>query len=278
MPLERKPFRTVPRDYVPASARPYKVKDGETWETIAQVHGMSASDLILANFGTSDTHEINWYLRHYVGCSLPTNDGRNWRFSSHANPGVIHIPLRTIVMPPLVIQGHIESASKLKDVWAGIGKSHSGDMFIIGAQDMTAKVYNLGDPSSKIRNAVININGYKFGPGLGADVSAVFVVAVGFENARDMIGVDGDWDFDVALGTKLSDFLKEVKYIGKGVETLEKYEKTKYITENLIKNRNIIKKEGIYTLPIPFAGIGLHLWTGFKFGDVSLFAEGVGIP
>lgn len=69
-----------------------------------------------------------------------------------------------------------------------------------------------------------------------------------------------------------------MKYLGGAIETMEKYEKTKYITENLIKNRNIIKKEGIYTLPIPFAGIGLHLWAGYKFGDVSLFGQGTGIP
>lgn len=199
----------------------YTVKDGETWETIARAHGLKSSDLIFANFGTHDCLEINWYLHHYVGCPLPTGDGKNWRFSSHANPGIIHIPLRTLVMPPLVIEGHLEGrASILKNVWAGAGKSHSGDLFVIGAQDMTAKVYNLGDRAPNIRNAVININGYKFGPGLGADVSAVFVMAVGFENAKDMIGVDGDKDFDIALGTRLSDFLKGLKYLGRGIESL----------------------------------------------------------
>jgi hypothetical protein len=279
MPLEKKPFKIVPKGYVPPGSKPYKVKDGESFETIARGHRLKPSDLEFANFGTHDPKEINWYLNHYVGCVLPTHDGHNWRFSSAASPGIIHIPLRTLVMPPLIVEGYSEdSSSILKNVWAGLGKSHSGDMFVIGAQDLTAKVYNLGDPSSKIRNAVININGYKFGPGLGADVSLVFVVAVGFENPRSMIGVDGDWDFDVSLGTKLSDFLKEVKYLGKAIETVEKYEKTKYITENLIKDRKIIKGEGIYTLPIPFAGIGLHLWAGFKFGDVSLFGEGVGVP
>ncbi len=279
MPLERKPLKIVPKSYVPPGSKPYKVRDGDSFDTIARGHGLKSSDLEFANFGTHDPKEINWYLHHYVGCVLPTHDGHNWRFSTGASPGIIHIPLRTLVMPPMIVEGHIESSSSiLKNVWAGLGKSHSGDLFVIGAQDLTAKVYNLGDPVSKVGNAIININGYKFGPGLGADVSLVFVVAVGFENARNMIGVDGDWDFDVSLGTKLSDFLKDVKYLGRAIETVEKYEKTKYITENLIKGRKIIKGEGIYTLPIPFAGIGLHLWAGFKFGDVSLFGEGVGIP
>src|SRR5215469_3514152 len=280
MPLETKPAKIVPRSYVPLGGKRYKVKDGETWETIARDHGINMTDLIVYNFGTRDCREINWYLHHYVGCSLPTHDGHNWRFSSHANPGIIYIPpLRTMVMPPLVIEGHVETpSSMLRNVWAGLGKSHSGDMFVIGAQDLTAKVYNLGDGAPNIRNAIININGYKFGPGLGADVNAVFVVAVGFENAREMIGVDGAWDFDISLGTKLSDFLKDLNNLGKAIETMEKYEKTRYITENLIKDRKIIKCEGIYTLPLPFAGIGLHLWAGYKFGDVTLFGQGVGIP
>ena len=277
MPLETKPAKIVPKTYVPPGGRRYKVKDGETWESIARTHGVDPGDLVLFNFGTKNPREVNWYLHHYVGCTLPTHDGHNWRFSSHASPGIIHIPQRILVMPPLVIEGHVPSPL-LRNVWAGVGKSHSGDMFVIGAQDMTAKVYNLADEAPRIRNAVININGYKFGPGLGADVSAVFVVAVGFETARDMVGVDGDWDFDISLGTKLSDFLKDVKYLGKAIETMEKYERTKYITENLIKNRYIIKKEGIFTLPIPFANIGLHLWGGYKFGDVSVFAQGEGVP
>jgi len=279
--LETKPLKIVPKNYVPPGARPYKVKDGDTWETVARAHGINPSDLVVFNFGTKDSREINWYLHHYVGCTLPTHDGHNWRFSSHANPGIIYVPQHpraTLVMPPLVIEGHVEAPSILRNVWAGLGKAHSGDMFVIGAQDLTAKVYNLGDSAPNIRNAVININGYKFGPGLGADVNAVFVVAVGFETPRDMIGVDGDWDFDISLGTKLSDFLKDVKYLGKAIETIEKYEKTKYLTENLIKDRKIIKGEGIYTLPIPFAGIGLHLWAGYKFGDVSVFAQGTGLP
>jgi hypothetical protein len=279
MPLEKKPLRIVPRSYVPPSSMTYKVKDNETWETIARAHGLKSSDLVFANFGTHNCEEINWYLHHYVGCTLPTHDGKNWRFSSLANPGIIHIPIKTLVMPPLVIEGHVPAhESILKNVWAGVGKSHSADLFVIGAQDLTAKVYNMGDRSPKIRNAVININGYKFGPGLGADVGAVFVIAVGYERARDMNGVDGDWDFDIALGTRLSDYLKDLKFLGKTVETLEKYEKTRYVTENMIKDRKIIKGEGIYTLPMPVLSTGLHLWLGYKFGDVSVLSEGMGVP
>jgi hypothetical protein len=57
-----------------------------------------------------------------------------------------------------------------------------------------------------VRNAVININGYKFGPGLGASIDAVFVIAHGYSSASLMNGVSGDWDFDLAMGAKLGDF------------------------------------------------------------------------
>jgi hypothetical protein len=61
------------------------------------------------------------------------------------------------------------------------------------------------------------------------------------------------------------------------IDGIEKYKKMKYIVENAIKNR-AITEPGLSTLPIPFAGVGLHLWAGFKFGDVSIFSQGVGIP
>jgi hypothetical protein len=165
----------------------------------------------------------------------------------------------------------------MSKIWAGLGKAHSGDFFVIGAHDMTALIYNLGanDNSNRVRNAVININGWKFGAGLGGSISAVFVIAHGYENPRDMNGVSGEWDFDVALVSKLSDFLKGVKGLGRAVDTYEKFKKMRYLTENAIKNLKITKP-GIYTIPIPFAGWGAHVWAGYKFGDTSVFSSGVG--
>ncbi len=92
-----------------------------------------------------------------------------------------------------------------------------------------------------------------------------------------MNGVSGGWDFDVALISKLSDFLKGIKGLGKIIDTKEKYKKMSDLTENVIKNAGI-SEPGIYTLPIPFTGYGAHLWGGFKFGDVSVFTTGNGLP
>ena len=275
MPIEKRPAAPQARDFVPPDSRPYKVKDGDSWVSVAQANGMDPWGLIVANFGTRDPAEVNWYLRNHVGCRLPTADGRNWRFTSSATPGIIHIPIRVIYMPPMTITA--TPPSKYRTVWAGLGKAHSGDLFVIGSHDLTARIYNLGDELSKVRNAVINVNGWKFGAGLGGSVSAVFVIAHGYETAQEMVGVKGDWDFDIAIGTKLGDFLKDVKGLGKVVDSYEKYKKLRYLTENAVKNMGITKP-GIYTIPIPFAGVGIHLWGGYAFGDVSLFDTGFGVP
>ena len=275
MAIEKRPVNPLPKDFVPSNSKPYKVKNGDTWESVARANGMNAWDLIFANFKTKDPAEVNWYLHHRVGCNRSTADFRNWKFSSSAKPGIIHIPVRVIKMPPVIITGKIPS--KMGKLWAGLGKSHSGDLFIIGAHDLTAKIYNLGDDMNKVRNAVINVNGWKFGAGLGASIGAVFVIGHGYEDAREMNGVSGGWDFDIAIVSKLGDFLKGIKGLGKAVDTLEKYKKLRYLTENAIKNTGITKP-GVYTIPIPLAGVGIHIWGGYKFGDVSIFSTGVGVP
>ncbi|MCP3928520.1 MAG: hypothetical protein GY705_05400 [Bacteroidetes bacterium] len=272
MPIEKKPLKQVSKDYCPPSSVLYKVKDGDSFISIAKHYNVEEWELIYENFRTRDTAEVNWYLRKYVGCKKQTLDGQNWIFSSDANPGFIHIPNQIIDIPCLVVP------SKLKNVWAGIAKSHSGDLPGIGAHDLTGRVYNLGDELPDVRNAVVNINGFKFGLGLGGSIGAVFVIAYGYSDSYKMNGgVVGEWDFDLSIGAKLGDFLKGIKGIGKVIDTIQKYKKMRYLTENAIKNRGIVNP-GIYAIPIPLAGVGLHAWVGFKFGDITIFKSGRGIP
>jgi len=274
MPIERPPKNL---NYKPDGGTPYKVKTNDDWRSVAKAHGIAENWLVYFNCGTTDPGEVNWFLRHKVGCVRPTHDQKNWMFTSEARPGIIYVPpawKRPAFLPPVAVEDKVPYLSKM---WAGLGKAHSGDLFVIGAHDLTAKLYNLGDEPPNVKNAVININGFKFGPGLGADVSAVFVLAHGYSRAPEMNGVSGDWDFDIAIGAKLSDVLKDIKGLGKVIDGVEKYKKMRYIAENAIKNRLIVEP-GIYNIPIPFAGVGLHVWGGYKFGDVSLFSSGIGIP
>jgi len=274
MPIERKPLKPVRRGYIPSDFKPYIVKNGDTWQSIAKSHRMDVWELMHENFKTSDVSEINWYLKNYVGCVDTTADMDNWVFSNKAKPGRIYVPSPDNVIP--IVKKSTIAEPALKKVWAGIAKAHSADLFILGAHDLTGMVYNLGDKLPDVRNATLNINGFKIGPGLGGSIGAVFVIAHGYNSPAEMTGGTESWDFDLAIAGKLDSFLKGARGIGKVVDTIQKYKKMRYLTENVIKNLGITEK-GIYTIPIPFAGVGIHAWAGFKFGTVSIFRQGKGI-
>jgi len=62
---------------------------------------------------------------------------------------------------------------------------------------------------------------------------------------------------------------------------MDKFCKMNYIASNAIKTTNSVVgggKKAILTFPIPFAGAGIHVWGGFKFGKVSLLSAGKGVP
>lgn len=169
---------------------------------------------------------------------------------------------------------HPLSEAERSKIWAGIGAGVSGDLFVIGRHSTTAAVYHLvKEDEGPVRWATINIDGYKFGPGLGASGGGVFVFAYGYDHPSQFQNVSGGWDFDVAIGPKLSAVLKSVSGVNKVIRTMEEYKKLTYAAENIIKNTGITKP-GIYTLPIPVGGGGLHLWGGYKFGDVTLIHFG----
>jgi hypothetical protein len=94
---ERKPaFPDL--QYRPPNAQTYKVRDGDTFETLVRrpdvrPTGMSPLDLCFFNFKTRDPGEINWYLHHRVGCRKVTLDGFNYRFSATDAPGTVFLPI-----------------------------------------------------------------------------------------------------------------------------------------------------------------------------------------
>ncbi len=92
MPLEKAPANPVPPTYVPPGGTPYKVKDRDSWATVAASCGVSPLKLVEFNFGTREPQEINWYLHYRVGCNAVTRDHHNYMFSAAASPGVIYLP------------------------------------------------------------------------------------------------------------------------------------------------------------------------------------------
>jgi hypothetical protein len=92
MPIEKRPANPIPKGTQPPLSKGHRVKDGENWNSVAKDAGMDVWNLIEFNFKTRDPAEVNWYLRNNVGCVLHTADGKNYRFSSAATPGVIYLP------------------------------------------------------------------------------------------------------------------------------------------------------------------------------------------
>lgn len=120
MVMEKKPMNPVPKGHVPLNSGHYKVKDGDSWGIIASQYGMNTWDLIYMNFLTKNYAEVNWYLHHYVGCLKLTVDGKNWMFSSTANPGIIYIPIKQkTVMSNIILGIHSNVAGKDKEFSAG---------------------------------------------------------------------------------------------------------------------------------------------------------------
>jgi hypothetical protein len=114
MPIEKKPL-TLARRKPDAGGwyKSHKVKDGDNWWSLAAEHNVDVWQLIHFNFATYDPDEVNWYLRHYVCCKVHTPDGKNWRFSSNANPGIVYIPVRPVSLGP-VSRAQSEATAKLQ--------------------------------------------------------------------------------------------------------------------------------------------------------------------
>lgn len=94
-PITKKPNQVTP--YPPSKYRiAHKVQTGQNWWTLQKQYNLpDVWDLIRFNFGTNQPAEINWCLKHLVGCTLMTADKKNYRFSSAATPGIIYVPTMT---------------------------------------------------------------------------------------------------------------------------------------------------------------------------------------
>jgi hypothetical protein len=89
------PAILTPRTYTPRGGTHHSLELGDSWASLATRVGVSPWDLVRFNFPHLPTDlqaaskEVNWYLEHYVFCTLLTSDNRNYRFSP---PGKIWLP------------------------------------------------------------------------------------------------------------------------------------------------------------------------------------------
>lgn len=165
---------------------------------------------------------------------------------------------------------------QVSDVWLGVGEAHSGDLVILGYHNWNAVVYRLSsDADGNVDWASLTSHGLKLGGGLGGSGGAVAIFAHGIKKVGDFkAGFSwGNMDFDLAIGAKLSSVLKGLKGIGKVIKTMEDYKKLTYVGQELAKNRAFVKK-GVYTIPIPLAGGGVHVWVGRKYSETMVNSVG----
>lgn len=104
MPIERVPRHRVPPVASSTHSTRHRVRDGESWYTLADRYGVPVRDIISFNFATLVSAEVNWYLHHYVGCKRITPDGNNWMFSDAAKPGFIQIPPQSYEFDTAIIE------------------------------------------------------------------------------------------------------------------------------------------------------------------------------
>lgn len=179
---------------------------------------------------------------------------------------------KTIKTPPKMKPKPREEST----LWVGIGETQSGDLAAVGYYSWVGTVFRASaDENGRVDFATLVGEGWKLGGGLGGSVSAIVVVAHGIRAPYQMKndGQWSDWDLDLAIGGQLGSALKSVKGIGKIVNTMEKYEKLTHAGIEITKNKGFMKK-GLYTIPILGAGAGMHVWTGRKYGSVSVANTG----
>lgn len=209
---ERKPVPCMPMSAMPRDGIAHHVQDGENWSAIAQRYGFSDPWIIIEyNFHTRDPREVNWYLREYVGCNLKTPDGKNWRFSSSAYPGLIYIP-----------RYHPGNNSvRFDKVWLGGGIRVSTTMLGQGRSRCILVLYNVESlfaPSDHVDGCYIEAE-FKsplFDIELGGDYLAV--AATGFASALSFKGygqsdlnVGGSAGFQQLGGFGMKEFVKALR-------------------------------------------------------------------
>src|SRR5438046_9214035 len=98
MANEREPDNPLPADFVTdGKIADHRVSDGEDCASVAAQYNVNVKDLIYFNFHTNVPEEVNWYLRRNTGCNVSKDGGRNWAFSSSADPGIVYIPPSEVI-------------------------------------------------------------------------------------------------------------------------------------------------------------------------------------
>ena len=290
MPIEKRPLHPLPPDFVPSGGTPYKVQTDDDLGSVARANGITEKDLVIYNFNTVNSAEINWYLRHHVGCIAATHDRKNWMFTSHAKPGIIYIPPKSGWKRPsfpsetpgkLAALPTPPGSIKHSGLWFGLGGQTGGTLFLVGKDTVEACLYSWDDYHNSFW---MNIDGWRFGAGLGASIGGALVVATGVDQPKDLDGFPaGGFDFQASMGGKWGDLgkaakdLNAVRKVASGAKLIDKtislaeWEKLRDFIWDLYKADHINTHElGVDVFAIPGLGAGLELGVYYGFGSVSV--------
>ena len=266
---EPKPLPS-PLDYIPEQSIPYTVSSKDSWDTLAlrsdvQSSGMSAYDLCFFNFKTRNPAEINWYLKHKVGCRHVTRDGLNYMFSNadkHTpnvpNPGVIYLPKHGTIAPV-----HETTDEPTLNAWLGIvGKA--GTMFaVVGIETVTGAVVSLDDPTKWMAiGAAVN----RVGLGWGASGGAAFVFISGVSSPQQLNGwQQADGDFNFAIGENWGKMAKSASKLKKIKPVIEAMAKISAKTPGGLKK--LLKTEPDRYIDLVKAVKSVRDYRGLKGGE-----------
>ncbi|HWB04021.1 MAG TPA: hypothetical protein VG796_13420 [Verrucomicrobiales bacterium] len=289
----------------PAKGASYRVKDGDSWVSLAAEWGLDVWSLIYFNFRTYDPKEVNYYLGEYVGCVLPTADRKNWCFSSAAEPGIIYRPLEKagpvkgdpVRNPPMPMPGPVDDPMKSHGTgnWVGVGVKGGGHIVLGGVESTLLFCISLDDYRDWM---ILNVTAGRVGPGLGA--SGGLVVA-GIGNCYDPNNMKGwpvgGYDFQLAVGAKWGSLMKVAAKAGPLVEAIKYGGNARSLINksvfhlarraqivNEVKNGlgalGLFPKEKDYNLSvnvvdIPIAGVGAELSAYYGSGSVQLVSYGL---
>ncbi len=274
MPIERAPAKPLPPTYQPPGGTPYRVGENESWGSVAAKAGIDALALIEFNFQTRDPAEVNWYLRRNVGCVLPTVDGKNWRFSAKAQPGIIYLPAPGQAVP----------ATQPSGIWYGLGLKGGGHFFAIGKDTIEAWLVSYDTYED---NFFMNVDGWRMGPGLGGSVGVVLVIVTSLARPEGLRGhMFGGADFEASLGGRWSSVaksldklqpamrvLKGAKHVTKGAIKVAEWEKTREAVKNAASALGMkfdAAEPQVNAFGVPGAGIGAEISLFYGWGTVQV--------
>lgn len=75
-----------------AKIRPYRVRTGDTLESIGERFGLARDEILQFNFGTTDRMKVRRMLAREVGCTWRDLKTGDFVFRSEDEPGILYLP------------------------------------------------------------------------------------------------------------------------------------------------------------------------------------------